>query len=185
MTHILNIFRRKSTDFGTPGKLTIEDEESGSAKWACDTLELAWHGNQRGISCIKADAYKGWLWYSPSFKRWVIRLEDKYGRFDCLLHNGNFAGDEDKGLLTQVKGCTLIGRGYADIEMKNHGAGYTHLEVLDGTQFGISASRVTLDELIRQLGGDLTFLPTAKQPAGTDVLVTYTWEEGARPEDDV
>lgn len=179
MTHTINILRRKSTDFGTPGRVTLD------GIWQCDSLELPWNGNQRRISCIKADIYRGWLWYSPTFKRWVIRLEDKHGRFDCLLHNGNFAGDESKGLQTQVHGCTLIGRGYADIEMPGHGVGYTHLEVLDGTQFGISASRVTLDELIRQLGGDPTLPSTAKQPEGIDMVVTYCWENGAQPEDDV
>ncbi len=179
MLHTLDILRRKFTDFGTPARVTLDDG------WHCDSLELPWASNQRGISCIKADTYRGWLWWSPKFRRWVIRLEDKHGRFDCLLHNGNFAGDASKGLLTQVQGCTLIGRGYADIGMPNHGEGYTHLDVLDGTQFGISASRVTLDELIRQLGGDLTLPKDQKQPDDTDVLVTYRWEEGARPEDDV
>ena len=179
MTHKIDILRRKSTDYGTPGRATLDEN------WQCDTLELGWHGNKKGISCTKADTYKGWLWYSPTMKRWVVRLEDKHGRGDCLLHNGNFAGDESLGLQTQVHGCTLIGRGYADIEMKNHGAGYTHLDVLDGTQFGISASRITLDELIRQLGGDPTLPPTEKQPEGTDCLVTYTWEDGAQPADDV
>lgn len=179
MTHVLDILRRKSTEFGTPAGVTLDNS------WQCDSLELPWMSNQRGISCIKADTYHGRLWWSPKFRRWVIRLEDKHGRFDCLLHNGNFAGDATKGLCTQVQGCTLIGRGYADIQLPNHGIGYEHLDVLDGTQFGISASRITLDELIRQLGGDPTLPPTAKQPDGTDVIVTYQWEDGARPEDDV
>ena len=179
MTHTIDILRRQSTDFGTPGRLTLDNF------WQCDSLELPWHDNKRGISCIKAGTYRGWLWWSPKFRRWIIRQEDKHGRFDTLLHNGNFAGDVSKGLLTQVQGCTLIGRGYADIEMPNHGSGYEHLDVLDGTQYGISASRVTLDKLIQQLGGDITLPKDQKQPEGTDVLVTYQWEEGAWPEDDV
>ena len=172
MTHALAIVRRKATDYGTPGRATLDDDGA----WTCDTLELPWFGNKKGISCIKADIYRAWLWYSPSFRRWVFRLEDKNGRADCLLHPGNWAGDAAKGLFTQVHGCTLIGRGYADVQLPEHAG---------GTQFGIINSRVTLDELIRQVGGDPTLLSSAKQPEGTDLLMTYSWEDGAAPEDDV
>lgn len=154
------IRRRKSGSDGTPGRLVTD------AGFACDTLELPWKDNQRGMSCVKPDSYLGWIWGSPSMGRPVIRLEDKHGRRDCLIHNGNFAGDVtidldgDGGagdLITQVHGCTLVGMGYGDIARP------------DGElQFGILSSKDTLARLVDHLGpGQHTFI--------------YTWDEGCEP----
>jgi hypothetical protein len=153
----IKIVRGKSTPEGTPGKL-----DTGEG-FTCDTLELQWADNQRGISCIKPapgdapETYNATIWYSPTLGRDVVRLEDKHGRFDCLLHNGNFAS-EVPGEITQVHGCTEVGRGYGQIK-----------KPVDGsvTQFGILNSVVTLTELITHIRGqigDATF------------TVTYSWE---------
>lgn len=158
------IVRQRSTPLGTPGALAL------SNGFGCDTLELPWHDNQRGVSCIVADVYEGWVWQSPMLKRLVVRLEDKHGRHDCLWHNGNFAADEKDidgdGVpeVTQVHGCTEVGRGYGDIQRK------------DGKmQWGIKASGATLSELIEALRD-------ASQPGGFHrVRVQYLWAPGCEP----
>ena len=152
----IKIVRDKSTPEGTPGKL-----DTGMG-FQCDTLELQWADNQRGISCIKPapgdapETYKASIWHSPTLGHDVVRLEDKYGRQDCLIHNGNFAG-EGTGEITQVHGCTEVGRGYGQITRPADGA---------VTQFGILHSVVTLEALIahiREQVGDAPF------------TVTYSW----------
>lgn len=148
---IVVIRRQPEQPWGTPGLLVTK------GGFACDTLELPWRDNRRGESRILADAYSGWLWESPSFKRTVVRLENKHGRQDCLIHSGNFAGDtlldidgDGRGgdLVTQVHGCTLVGHGFGEIENK-HG----------DMQMGIRNSRTALGELIDHLGnGAHTFI---------------------------
>lgn len=156
---IATIRRQRSLPWGTPGKLVT------AAGFVCDTLELPWKDNRRGESCIKADAYSGWLWESPTFKRTVVRLENKHGRMDCLIHNGNFAGDTlvdtngdgNSDLVTHVHGCTLVGQGFGELTTKK------------GTQqMGILHSKDTLAELVEHLGsGRHTFI--------------YLWDNGCAP----
>lgn len=154
------IRRRKSGSDGTPGRLVSEKG------FACDTLELPWKDNQRGISCIKAGSYLGWLWQSPSMGRMVVRLEDKNGRKDCLIHNGNFAGDQTIDLdqdgtpdnLTQVHGCTEVGQGYGVLGRPDG----------RGKQFGILSSKDTLAKLVAHLG-----------PGSHEFI--YAWDQGCEP----
>lgn len=145
------VFRSFQEDWGTPGYLVLE------TGWKCDTLELQWRDNKKGVSCIKPDTYSAVVWKSPTLgskadnknteldeTHMVYRLEDKHGRGDVLIHNGNFAGDVEKGLLTQIHGCTLVGKGF------------TELERTDGVktrQMGIVESVKTLLELMKQTGG--------------------------------
>jgi len=157
---IVTVRRGLSLPWGTPGKLITAEG------FVCDTLELPWRDNRRGESCIKSDQYNGWLWESPTFKRPVVRLENKHGRQDCLIHNGNFAGDtlldidgdgHGGDLVTQVHGCTLVGTGYGDIQNK---AGEM--------QRGILHSKDTLAELVEHLG------------PGTHTFI-YLWNDGCQP----
>jgi len=155
------IRRGKSQPWGTPGKLV------SNAGFMCDTLELPWRNNLRGVSCIVApDSYIGYPWESPTLGRTVIRLIDKNGRKDCLLHNGTWAGDtgldidgdgKAGDLVTQVHGCTLVGRGFGMIQRP------------DGAmQMGIYKSKDTLAELIKHFGpGQHSFL--------------YLWDPGCEP----
>src|ERR1700684_333900 len=137
----IKIVRGKSTPEGTTGELTTD------AGFSCQTLELQWADNQRGVSCIKPapgddpETYTATIWHSPTLGRDVVRLEDKYGRVDCLLHNGNFAG-EGKGEVTQVHGCTEVGRGYGQITQPVDKA---------VTQFGILHSVATIDALVAHI----------------------------------
>lgn len=144
------ITRGTQADTGTPGRLILEDG------FSCDTLELPWRDNQRGLSCIRPapggepETYLAWIWQSPSMGRPVVRLEDKHGRKDCLVHNGTWAGDvmldvdgdgEAGDLITQVHGCTLVGMGFGMIQRK------------DGKmQWGVLSSKDTLAKLVAHLG---------------------------------
>ena len=142
---------------GTPGKL-----DTGTG-FTCDTLELHWADNQRGISCITpapdgtSETYNATIWHSPTLNRDVVRLEDKYGRQDCLLHNGNWAG-EGPNEVTQVHGCTEVGRGYGQIKRPVDG---------NVTQFGIMNSVVTLEALIAHIKENADDQP---------FTVSYSWE---------
>jgi len=121
---------------------------------------LPWENNIRGESCVIADTYKCKLWFSEKFNRMVVRLEDKHGRKDCLIHNGNFAGDDDAGMRTDVHGCTEVGRGYGIIPRPDG----------KGKQFAILNSVKTLGQLVAELGeGEHT--------------IEYRWAEGCEPED--
>jgi hypothetical protein len=161
--------RQRSTETGTPGAMALENG------FSCDTLELGWHDNERGRSCTKADTYRGKVWYSPTLKRLVIRYEDKNGRQDCLVHNGNWAGDADRGEITQVHGCTEVGHGYGPLQRP------------DGRmQWGILHSGATLAGLIDSLRCDPgeadTVLSINGQELGFhDVEITYRWAEGCAP----
>jgi hypothetical protein len=156
------VVRQKSAPTGTPGRLQLENG------FACDTLELPWKDNEKGKSCTLPDTYRGWVWYSPTLGRNTIRFEDKHGRENCLIHNANFAADQDDldgdgvNEVTQIHGCTAVGSGYGEIRRK------------DGKlQFGILRSVTILERLIASL----------KNPYGgyEEVEITYEWAEGCEP----
>lgn len=156
------VIRQRSTPLGTAGTLVLENG------FHCDTQELPWHDNERGVSCTMADIYHGRVWWSPTLKRHVIRFDDKNGRKDCLIHNGNFAADavdqdgDGAPEVTQVHGCTEVGRGYGEIQRP------------DGRiQHGVLNSAVTLKALIDNL-------EDAEQPGGFhEVEIAYEWAEGS------
>lgn len=158
---------------GTPGKLTLPN------LFECDTLELQPNNNERGTSCIRPmpggepESYHGRVWWSPTLKRLVVRYEDKNGRKDCLIHNGNWAG-EGEGQITQVHGCTEVGIGYGDIERSDK-----------VTQWGTKMSGSTLAGLIEALRAKVNGQPVEKDmaldPDGfargyNEVLITYDWK---------
>jgi hypothetical protein len=151
------VVRQPSTSHGTAGHLVLENG------FECDTLELPWKDNKTGISCTKADTYKGRVWWSPTMNRLVIRWEDKNGRVACLVHTGTWAGGAPEA--TDVHGCTIVGRGYAPVMRK------------DGKmQWGILNSRPTMAELIQSLlkeGEDPT-----KTASYNEVEVEYKWASG-------
>ena len=68
----------------------------------CETLELPWRDNYRGISCIPEGVYECKIGYSPSRKYDVYWLQDVPGRSDVQIHIGNFPKD--------IRGCILVGR---------------------------------------------------------------------------
>lgn len=157
------VTRRKSTDFGTPGELQVYMGDLVPV-FTCDTLEKQWAGNKSGVSCTKADTYLCKRVFSEHFGKQIWRLEDKHGRVACEIHNGNFAGNESLGYETQVHGCTLVGRGYAQVE-RNDGK-------KPSPQYGIINSKVTL----------LALMVATKDADELEIL--YQWADGCAPEDD-
>lgn len=153
----LHVLRNQSTSTGTPGGLTVLE-----TALMLVSLELPWKQNRSGVSCIRAASYSCDIWYSPHLQRNVLRLEDKYGRKDCLVHNGNFAGDADLGFETQVHGCTLVGSAYAQVPVPN----------TDKTQFGVINSKDSLARLLDNIGPG-------------PHMITYEWAPGCAPEDDI
>lgn len=151
----IHILRYKFDKYGTPGQAMVLE-----TAFTCDTLELGWYNNETGRSCVIADSYAAEVWWSPHLLRNVLRLEDKHGRKDCLVHNANFAGDVDEGLITQVHGCTSVGNGYGQVQIAKS----------PNTQYGIKNSVATLEALLANIG---------KGPH----KVTYEWALGAAPAD--
>jgi hypothetical protein len=145
----IHITRNQTSASGTHGDLLAINAAGES--FGCVTLELPWQNNACGVSCIMPDSYAAAIWRSDHLECDVLRLEDKHGRQNCLIHPGNFAGDVSQGLETQVHGCTLVG--------SNYGA----LINVDGkSQAAILNSRATLAKLIAFVG------------PGTH-SVTYAW----------
>lgn len=162
------VVRQRSNEdgTGTPGRMEIENG------FGADTLELGWHNNERSRSCTAPGVDRGKVWYSPSLKRLVIRYADRNGRHDCLVHNGNWAGDEDLGEKTQIHGCTEVGNGYGPLQRPDN-----------EMQWGILHSGATLAGLIDSLKCDVSEADTIIDGQGFhDVEITYSWAEGAEPE---
>ena len=104
-----------------------------------------------------ADSYKSTIGHSDHLDCDVLRLEDKHGRKDCLIHCGNFAGDVSQGLKTQVHGCTLVGSSYGTL---TNDEGHAQTAILN--------SRTTLKRLIEFVGRG-------------EHLVEYRWAPGCAP----
>lgn len=168
------VLRQQPTDYGTPGRLALDNG------YLSDTLELGWHNNERGRSCTAPGVDRGRVWYSPTYKRLVIRYENRNGRFDVLVHNANFAGEptdvDGDGVpeVTQLKGCTAVGDGFGEIQRK------------DGRmQWGIKGSVKALERLIASLRCPLDKADTVVEVDGErmgfeDVEIEYVWAQGVQ-----
>jgi hypothetical protein len=67
----------------------------------CETLELPWRNNERGVSCIKEGTYECKLLFSQSRKMRLYWLQRVPGREAVQIHIGNFPKD--------IRGCILVG----------------------------------------------------------------------------
>lgn len=100
--------RQQTSPMGTFGRLFLPQAE-------LFTGELPWRDNRPGVSCIPEGDY-------PC--RWSVsgRYGHIYGVFDVpdrqyiRLHNGNFCGDREVGLLSHVEGCILLGQAFGRIQ---------------------------------------------------------------------
>ena len=129
------LIRQRTSDEGTFGTLWVME-----TNWTCATAELPWRENKCGRSCIPRGAYEATFLprsASGKFKN-VYHVQNVVGRSGILIHAGNFAGDVNKGLKSDVDGCILVGQ--------KHG-------VLNGQQVVLS-SRLALKELVKQLGDE-------------------------------
>jgi len=127
---ILLLIRFESSDQGTKGILILPD-----GKTYC-TLELPWKNNRPMVSCIPEGTYRLVNHYFRGYRR-SFRLLGVPGRSFILIHNGNFAGDEEKGFKTHSRGCILVGRKFGTL----HG------------QLAVLYSIPALSELTRRLWG--------------------------------
>lgn len=74
----------------------------------CFTLELPYIDNQLNISSIHPGLYKARKYFSPTFKKWVVLLNDVPDRTWIEIHHGNFTH--------QIRGCILVGDGIKFID---------------------------------------------------------------------
>jgi len=70
------------------------------------TLELPYKDNKKDVSCIKPGSYKAFVRESPT-NGTVIQLKGVEGRNYIQIHAGNYT--------SQIRGCILVGSGFADI----------------------------------------------------------------------
>ncbi len=100
---LVHLVRARSFDEGTLGALYVGRER------VCYTIELPWRGNQPNISCFSAGTYTvEYLPRSASGRyRDVYWVRGVPGRYGCLFHAGNFAGDVALGFRTDSNGCIL------------------------------------------------------------------------------
>lgn len=93
--------RNPTSDEGTFGHLSFEEH-----RWA--TGELPDRANQRGISCINPGVYLC-KWAESPTKGWCYHIQDVPGRSNCLIHAANWMGDNQKGWVSQLRGCIAPG----------------------------------------------------------------------------
>ncbi len=94
--------RSPSTDQGTFGTFVLEDGTS------YHSLELPWKGNDHGISCIPPGVYNCHWITSPKHGE-CYQVMDVPHRDMIEIHSANFAGDSNKGFITQLLGCIALG----------------------------------------------------------------------------
>ncbi len=110
MIYTATIEREPSTREGTFGEFYIRVD--GGNGLTLSLLELPWHDNAVNVSCIPVGKYRCVMVNSPRYG-WVYKILKVPGRTDILLHRGNWAGERDSELKSQVKGCCLPGMGRA------------------------------------------------------------------------
>ena len=96
------LIRVPSTDQGTFGTFVLED---GTSYFS---LELPWRNNDHGLSSIPPGVYTCHWINSPKHGECyqVMNVPDR----DMIeIHSANFAGDPNKGLISQLLGCIALG----------------------------------------------------------------------------
>jgi len=94
----------------TRGKLTVDNG------FICDTLELPWINNASQVSCIPTGTYKVIPRTSPKYGN-HLHVTGVHGRDLILIHWGNYAASANKKTgYPDIKGCILVGYGYADLD---------------------------------------------------------------------
>lgn len=103
------LLRQPGTEEGTFGSFEPDD---GLLELV--SLELPWRdldGNGIGDqarSCINAGVYRC-VWDQSPTKGWCYHVLDVKGRSGILIHVGNWAGDVERGWVSDVQGCILLG----------------------------------------------------------------------------
>jgi hypothetical protein len=89
---------------GTNGNLSVK------GTLICNTIELPWKENKRGISCIPEGKYEIQYRFSKKFGAHFI-LNDVFARNYILIHPANNALKELKGCIAPVTSITRPGEG--------------------------------------------------------------------------
>lgn len=77
--------------------------------------ELPDRGNAPNRSSIPVGKYVCRKMPSPKFGS-CYHVLDVPGRMDVLIHAGNFCGDTEKGLRSDVEGCIMLGRAIGELD---------------------------------------------------------------------
>lgn len=94
--------RAPSTDQGTFGTFVFEDGTS------FHSLELPWRDNEHGTSCIPPGEYICHWIISPKHGE-CYQVLNVLDRNMIEIHSANFAGDANKGYISQLLGCIALG----------------------------------------------------------------------------
>ena len=111
--HKALLLRQRTSDEGTFGTLRVY--KGGALLYSCFTGELPERENRQCKSCIPEGLYKVVPYSSKKYPEHYHVLQVK-GRSGILIHQGNFCGDIEKGYLTNVQGCILVGRQIGSIQ---------------------------------------------------------------------
>jgi len=128
----MKLVRDFQSDVCTLGAIFMDDGER-----LCETLELPWRNNERGVSCIPEGVYFCQYAYSPARKRKVYWVRNVPGREAVQIHIGNFPKD--------IRGCILVGR--------------------ERAQDQVVHSKVAFDKLIQKMGAQDFMLTIVRQLA--------------------
>jgi Family of unknown function (DUF5675) len=126
----VGLVRTRHTDQGMMGVLILPDGVF------CNTLELPWRDNRPKRSCIPLGEYDVKIRQSPRFGR-IYEVQNVPDRSYILIHSGNLAGDVEKGYVSHVEGCILLGKYFGPLE----------------GQLAVLASRPTVREFMETTGG--------------------------------
>lgn len=139
----VTLIRDRTSRAGTFGTLTVDGVTLKSG-------ELPWRDNQPGNSCIPAGTYRLHWHNSPKFG-WCYEIMDVPDRTDVLIHKGNWCGDVDQDLHSDVLGCVLLGRTFGEVHHPTGG----------WSQYGLSGSGEAIKrfhELMNQEEGEITIV---------------------------
>jgi hypothetical protein len=100
-------------DSGTFGTALLEKDTSSYNFYSG---ELPWRDNIPDLSCIPAGTYQAALAWMEVFGRQMYLLQNVPNRNSVFIHPGNWCGDIEKGLNSDVKGCILLGMSLGNID---------------------------------------------------------------------
>lgn len=104
----VTITRTETDDSGTFG---LWQSDSG---FQCYTGELPNLKNVPGKSCIPAGSYQAAIRASVKHGK-CYGINGVKGRSDIEVHSGNFCGNVDKGIKSDVLGCIILGNSIGEI----------------------------------------------------------------------
>jgi hypothetical protein len=105
----LKLIRRQSDDMATLGELHI----SPGPLFLCYTLENAWRGNERGVSCIPAGSYPLRLRTEGGYhQNYAKRFAWHKGMVEVVVHDRTFILFHIGNYHRDTDGCILLGNSH-------------------------------------------------------------------------